>query len=120
MNCVKDDFALLMATKRLIAYYENYIMANFPKEKKHIKARCNDALNSLHENILRANVNEGSIRGKYQKECLVYVSILDFNFHLIYELKIITHRRYKSLLTLLSNIKNLLYGWINAEKKSNV
>lgn len=116
-SAIKDNFTLLKEIKRLIVYSDAYIYTNFPKVKKHLKIGYFDCLNDLFKNILRANYTTGSIRAKYQIEGLVNVSYLDFYINYLYDLKIITSRRYSSALRILNNIKKLLYGWLNETKK---
>mgnify|MGYP003571581263 CR=1 FL=1 len=60
-----------------------------------------------------ANNSEKSIRKKYQTSALLNISEIDFLITYFYDLKIITKKRYLSVIRILSNIKGLLGGWMN-------
>ena len=45
------------------------------------------------------------------------LSVVDFYISYMYDLKIVSSRRYSSILRILGNIKKLLYGWMNEESK---
>lgn len=116
-NSIKDNFNLLKEIKKLIVYSDAYVYTNFPKDKKHLKIGYFEAINSLFNNILRANYSLGNVRHKYQVEGLVNISFIDFYINYIYDLEIINARRYSAIIRTLSNVKRLLYGWINEAKK---
>ncbi len=112
----KEHFLLLKESKKLFYYSDNYIYENFPRNKRHLKIQYMNYLNSLLENIILANYSDGSIKKKYQKNCLLYVSLLDFQLSYFFDIKLIEKKRYLSSIKILSNVKALLMGWINAEK----
>ena len=115
--CLKDKFRLLQEIKKLIIYSDTYVYTNFPKEKKHLKIAYFDAVNNLFEYTLRANNTSGNVSNKNQNECFTYLSVVDFYISYMYDLKIVSSRRYSSILRILGNIKKLLYGWMNEESK---
>ena len=113
LSLSKDNFKLLKESKRLFIYSDIYVYANFPKSKKHLKILYFDECNALIDNIMMANNSEKNIRKKYQNSALLNISKIDFLITYFYDLRIITKRRYLSVIRMLSNIKGLLGGWIN-------
>lgn len=86
------------------------------KVHTHYKIKLQDNLSLLIENIVHANINNGSIRKKYIKECLVNISMIDFYTGIMYELKIIEGQKYKKILKSMDDLKSLTYGWLNSEE----
>ena len=113
LSLTKDNFRLLKECKRLFIYSDIYVYENFPKAKKHLKIMYFDECKDLIDNIIMANNSEKSIRKKYQTSALLNISEIDFLITYFYDLKIITKKRYLSVIRILSNIKGLLGGWIN-------
>ena len=112
-----ERFRLLKEAKRLFIYLDTYIFENFPKNKKHLKILCFDELNRLLDNLILANNTDNSVKKKYQYNALLNISKIDFLLSYIFDLNILTKRRYTSALRILSNIKLILSSWINEEKK---
>lgn len=73
-----NDFIILNKIKWLLMYSDKYVFNTFSKVHTSIKIKLQDNLYNLLENCIRANVNKGNIRSKYQNEMLVNVILLDF------------------------------------------
>ena len=73
-----DDFKLLNKSKLLLKYIVNYILIGIPKVHSSYRKGLEDNVIDLNSNIIRANINVGNIRNKYQKEVLVNISMIDF------------------------------------------
>lgn len=71
----------------------------------------------MFEYTLRANNTSGNVRNKNENECFTYLSVIDFYISYMYDLKIVSSRRYSSILRVLDNIKKFKSGWINEESK---
>lgn len=110
-----NEFILLNKVKWLINYSDKYILSNFPKVHISLKIKLQDNLYDLLENTIRANVNKGNIRNKYQKEILVNLSILDYYIGLMIERTIIKKNRFNSFINALLDIRKITYGWIENE-----
>lgn len=110
-----NEFILLSKIKWLINYSDKYILSNFPKVHISLKIKLQDNLYDLLENTIRANVNKGNIRNKYQKEILVNLSILDYYIGLMLERTIIKKNRFNSFINALLDIRKITYGWIENE-----
>lgn len=78
--------------------------------------KVNNLIN-LNENVIRANINEGSIRNKYQKEILVNIAMIDLYLDILLSLNIINKKRFMIVSNLLSEIKRISMGWINEKSK---
>lgn len=99
--------------------YMMVLLSSFPKVHTHYKIKIEDYLSLLIDDIVHANINCGSIRKKYIKECLVSISMLDFYTSVMYQLKIIEGTKYKKILKSIDDLKSLTYGWIKSEESKN-
>ncbi|MEG1016138.1 MAG: hypothetical protein RR984_04225 [Bacilli bacterium] len=97
---------------QLRAYCEKYIFVNFDKNSFTLKHNIEKNLYGALENVLYANVNVGNIRGKYLKDLLVNIMILDAYFREAYDKKIFKKRRFNCLNGFLSEIRKMCYGLI--------
>ncbi len=110
------EFKLYQHIVSLIDYSEKYILSSFNKTEITLKINFTNALYDLLENLIRANINTGNIRNKYQKEILVNSAFLDYYIEKIKTKNIIINKRYISFINKLDNINKLTYGWINSEE----
>lgn len=110
------EFKILDKVKWLLNYSETYIFASFPKIHLALKIKLEENMYSLIENTIRANLNKGNIRSKYQKEMLTNISLIDYYIGSIYEKGIIKKKRFDAYLNALNEIRKMCYGWINNEK----
>lgn len=111
------EFQILNKIKWLLNYSENYIFCSFPKVHLALKIKLEENLYSLIENSIRANLNKGNIRSKYQREMLTNVSLIDYYIGVILDKGIIKKQRFTSFITCLNEIRRMVYGWINSETK---
>ena len=112
-----NEFKLFNRSSNLLKYYENNILNNIPKVHSMYKTNIRENLVSLCENIIRANVNTGSIRGKYQKEILVNISMLDMYLSILLELDIINKKKFMIVIQRLNEIKKMNIGWMYEKVK---
>lgn len=112
-----NEFKLLFKTKYLLKYLEGNILVNIPKVHNCYRIGIEENVIDLNRNIIRANINEGNIRNKYQKEILVNIAMIDLYLSILLELNIINKKKFMSITRLLNEIKKMCTGWINYEKK---
>lgn len=70
----------------------------------------------LNYNIIKANINTGSIRSKYQKEILVNIAMIDLYLDLLLDIKIISRKKFMVIIRMLNEIRKMANGWILSEK----
>ena len=112
-----NEFILLNKIKQLNLYTEQYIFSSFPKKDLALKIRLEENLYYLVEYTIKANVNKGNIRGKYQTELITSIYLLDYYIGIVYEKKIIIKKRFEAFLSLLSEIKKIAIKWKENEEK---
>ncbi len=111
------EFKILDKVKWLLEYGENYMFSSFPKVHLALKIKLEENMYSLIENCIRANLNKGNIRSKYQKEMLTNISLIDYYAGTILDKGIIKKKRFTSFINCLNEIRKMTYGWINNEEK---
>lgn len=111
-----NEFRLLSKTKYLLKYLEENILINIPKVHNCYRIGIEETVIDLNRNIIKANINDGSIRNKYQKEILVNISMIDLYLSILLELNIVNKKKFISITRLLNEIKKMCIGWINNEK----
>lgn len=111
-----NEFRLLFKTKYLLRYLEENILINIPKIHNCYRVGIEENVIDLNKNIIRANINEGNIRNKYQKEVLVNVAMIDLYLSILLELDIVNKKKFMTITRLLNEIKKMCTSWINNEK----
>lgn len=112
-----NEFLLLNKIKALNMYTEQYIFSSFPKKDLALKIRLEQNLYSLVEFTIKANVNKGNIRSKYQTELLSCIYLLDYYIGIVYDKKIIIKKRFEAFLSLLLEVKKITIKWKQNEEK---
>ena len=111
-----NDFKLLNKSKALLKYIENYILADIPKIHASYRRGLEDNVISLNYNIIKANINNGNIRNKYQKEVLVNIGMIDLYFDLLLDMNIVNKKKFMVVVKMLNEIRKMTIGWIENEK----
>ena len=106
-----QEFLLLNKIKSLNMYTEQYIFSSFPKKDIGLKIKLEENLYSLVELTIKANVNKGNIRSKYQTELISTIYLLDYYIGIIYEKKIIIKKRLEGFISFLFEIKRMAIKW---------
>ena len=101
-------------------YSRNYILSSIPKVHNDIKIHYADELYNLTRNIFYATYNKGNIRMKYIVESQVNLSMIDFLLTQIKELESIKKKNVTTAVNLLTDIKNVIYGWKFNEEKIKI
>lgn len=111
-----NDFKLLNKSKLLLKYMESNILVNIPKVYSSYRRGIEDNVIGLNYNIIKANINSGNIRNKYQKEVLVNISMIDLYLDILLELNIINKKKFMTIIRMLNEIRKMTNGWIEYEK----
>lgn len=111
-----EKFKLQERGRRLLLYTNKYIVHEIPKNQKVLRDGLITCIIELNANILRSNINVGSVRNKYQKEIIVNSSLVDMYLTFLKELEIISPKRFISISSQLSEINKMTTGWMNSEK----
>ena len=111
-----NEFKLMNKSRYLLKYLEENILVNIPKVHNSYRVGIENNVIELNENIIRANINERSIRNKYQKEILVNISMIDLYLSILLELNIVNKKKFISVTRVLNEIKRMCIGWIGNEK----
>lgn len=113
---IVEEFKLLNKSKMLLKYVESNILINIPKVHSSYRKGLEDNMIQLNYNIIKANINTGSIRSKYQKEILVNIAMIDLYLDLLLDIKIINRKKFMVIIRMLNEIKKMANGWILSEK----
>lgn len=111
-----DEFKILNKSKILFKYVEEYVCINIPKVYKVYREGLINNIIDLNRNIIKANINTGSIRKKYQKEVLVDISMIDLYLDILVHSGCINKKRFIKSITMLNEIKKMVIGLIESEK----
>lgn len=111
-----DDFKLLNKSKLLLKYIESNIICNIPKVHSSYRKGLEENVISLNYNIIKANINTGSIRSKYLKEVLVNISMIDLYLDILLDINVISKKKFMVVIRLLNEIRRMTIGWISNEK----
>ena len=75
-----------------------------------------DNMIQLNYNIIKANINTGSIRSKYQKEVLVNIGMIDLYLDLLLDINVINKKKFMVIIRMLNEIRKMANSWILSEK----
>lgn len=100
----------------LLKYLEEYVLVNIPKVHSSYRVGLENNIIELNCNIIRVNINTGSIRNKYQKEVLVNIAMIDLYLDLILDINIINKKKFISSIRMLNEIRKMTNSWIVNEK----
>ena len=107
-----NEFKLFTKSKYLLKYLETNILINIPKVYNTYRIGIEQNVIDLNQNIIRANINEGNIRNKYQKEILVSIAMIDMYLTMILELNIINKKKFMVMAKLLGEIRKMTISWM--------
>lgn len=105
-----DNFIINDKVKQFIFRLHNTVINKIPKSHFVFRNRLLEYSFDLYENVLRANLNTGSIRSKYQKESIVDVDMIDALLGYINDLSYIEKKKFMSLIANLNEIKKCYMG----------
>ena len=113
---VMEEFKLLNKSKMLLKYVESNILINIPKMHSSYRKGIEDNMIQLNYNIIKANINTGSIRSKYQKEVLVNIGMIDLYLDLLLDINVINKKKFMVIIRMLNEIRKMANSWILSEK----
>lgn len=113
---VVNDFKLLNKSKFLLKYIEENILINIPKVHTSYRKGLEDNIVSLNYNIIKANINVGNIRNKYQKEVLVNIGMIDLYLDILLDINVISKKKFMIVIRLLNEIRKMSKAWMDNEK----
>lgn len=113
-----DSFKIIKNTKEFI-YDVVLFSRNFPKGEAVLKRALQEELFSLMRLLHFYVVNHDSkrIKGKYMKDFIVSLSMIDFYFEYLYQNKIISFKKYQGYVESIIVIRKLAYGVLKNEKE---
>lgn len=118
MEQKKSSYTLYNKIIFFTKYSRSYILSSIPKVHNDIKIHYADELYNLTKNMFYATYNKGNIRMKYLVEIQVNLGMLDFLLTQIKGLETVKVKNINSAINLLTEIKNIIYGWkFNEEEK---
>lgn len=113
-----NEFRLFSKSKYLLKYLNDYILVHIPSNYRVYKEGIEKYAIDLNYYILKANINEGSIRTKYQKEILVSISMIDLYLDIILSYNIISKKKFMTVINVLSELKKMTVSWMG-DKENN-
>jgi len=117
---LNKGFSLYTKINDFNNYIRKYIVNDIPNIHRDIRIHLLDECFNLTKNMLYASYNKGNIRMKYLIELKVNISVIDILIGNIREFKNINNKYLNTAIIKLSEIKDIIYGWIiNEEKKKN-
>lgn len=112
-----SEFRLQSKSMYLLNYFERDILVNIPKVYSLYRSEIQKNIIYLNENIIRANINEGNIRKKSQKEVMVNIAMLDLYLSILLNLDIICKKKFMHVSRLLNETRKMCAGWIKNEEE---
>ena len=113
-----NNFKLYSYVIDLENYLNKYITSNIPSINRDIRIHLLDEVYNLEKSILYSINTKGNIRMKHLIDCKVNISLIDMLFSKIRDIKCIKSNKINIFIDKLTNIKNIIYGWIINEEKS--
>lgn len=113
------NFKINGKIKLLIMSVHKHVICNVPKVHTVFRDKLLENLFLLNENVVRANINVGNIRLKYQKEALVNIAMIDAMVGFLMDLGYIEKKRFMSIIANLNEIRMMVNGWVNSEKNKD-
>ena len=98
-------------------YSRKYILFSIPKNYFDIRVNYSNELYNLPKYMLYATYNKGNIRLKYLNNLQVTISLLDYLLIQIKDINYIKSKYVNNAIALLTDIKNIVYGWRFSEEK---
>lgn len=113
-----DSFKIMKNTKELVSEVVEF-SRNFPKSESVLKKNLQEELFNLIRLLNSYIVNRDSnrIREKHMKDFIVSLSMVDYYFEYLYLNKIISFKKYKTLIEEVITIRKLSYGVLKNEKE---
>ena len=116
----KKDYTIITKAICYNSYVRKYIVNNIPKIHNDLRIHLLDEGYRLLKLLYLSGYNKGNIRMKYLVELKVNISLLDTLTSSIRELDCVSNKYLNTSVGMLTDIKNIVYGWIlNEEARKN-
>lgn len=114
---MNENFKILNNSKKTINYI-NKLLINYPKKEVILKQNIEKNNYEIIELIYYYVVNKDNKRiyGKYLKDLIVKLSMLDYYMLISYENKLISCKKYTIISNFIIEIRKMVYGIIRNEK----
>ena len=99
-------------------YTRNYVVNNIPSVYRDIRIHLLDEIYNLEKSIIYAINTKGNIRIKHLIDSKVSISLIDMLLLKIRNIKCLKNSKLDTTVDKLTNVKNIVYGWIVNEEKS--
>ena len=99
-------------------YTRKYVVNNIPSVDRDIRIHLLDEIYNLEKSIIYAINTKGNIRIKHLIDSKVSISLIDMLFLKIRDIKCLKSAKLNTSIDKLTNVKNIVYGWIVNEEKS--
>ena len=99
-------------------YTRNYVVNNIPSVYRDIRIHLLDEIYNLEKSIIYAINTKGNIRIKHLIDAKVSISLIDMLLLKIRNIKCLKNSKFDTTIDKLTNVKNIVYGWIVNEEKS--
>ena len=114
---MNNNFKLYNYVLDLDNYINKYVVSSIPSINRDIRIHLLDEIYNLEKSILYSINTKGNIRMKHLIDCKVTISLIDMLFLKIRNIKCIRSNKINTSIDKLTNIKNIVYGWIMNEEK---
>lgn len=116
-NDTRDNkFTLLGKYNILKEYIDTYIISSIPKVHNDIRIHLIDEVYKLYEYICYASYTKGNVRVKYLVDVQVRLSLIDMLLNSMRDTDM--KKKIDKCLSLVNDIKNIIYGWKFNEEKA--
>ena len=114
----QNTFKLYSKLLNLSKYSRSYLLNNIPKVHNDLKIHLADELYLLTKNVFSATNNKDNIRIKYLTEAQTNISMIDYLLTCLKDIKCLNNRNINNTISILADIKNIIYGWKFNEEKN--
>ena len=114
----QNSFKLYSKLLCLSRYSRKYLLNNIPKVHTDLKVHLADEIYLLTKNIFSATNNKGNIRIKCLTEAQTNISMIDYLLTCLKDIKCLNNRNINNTISILADIKNIIYGWKFNEEKN--
>ncbi len=118
-NYYEHEFLRFFTKSFLRVYFLDVFFQPFPKGEAVLKKKLQEELFNLVRllNSYIVNRNSNRIKEKHIKDFIISLSMVDFYFEYLYLNKIISFKKYKTLIDEVITIRKLAYGVLKNEKE---
>lgn len=120
MEKKKDNESTYLIEEKIYSldtYIRQNVAPTIPKVHNDIRIHLLDQIFEMLANVKKAAFTKGNMRAKYITDALVNVSLADYLMKELNELHLVDHKRMNTTIYKLTDIKNILFVWMNKENE---